>query len=163
MRFLGLLAACALALIAAAPAERPYEQLVIVHPEPIVSATDEAQRLVADINRTRMKHSLARVALDARLSHVAFAHARDMALRRFIGHVSPDGRSLPDRLATIKYRWTVAEENIALGASERSAHAAFLRSAAHRANILDPRVRKIGTAALHVGIGATIYVEEFVR
>jgi uncharacterized protein YkwD len=164
MKVLGLIVLGSLAFSAAAArAESLYEPLVIVHPGAIVIAADEARRLVSDVNRVRMKHAIARVTVDPELSHAAVAYARDMATRKFFGHFSPDGRSLPDRLATIGYGWTVAEENIALGANEREANEALLESPDHRANILDPRVRKIGTAALRVGVGATIYVEEFAR
>jgi uncharacterized protein YkwD len=165
MKRLGLLILGNLALLAAAaaPAAPEFEPLVVVHPRPIVIAADEARRLAIDVNRVRASHAISRVAPDTVLSRAALAYAREMAVRRFIGHVSPDGTSLPDRLARIKYRWTVAEENIALGANEREANALLLQSPDHRANILDPRVRKIGTAAIRVGIGATIYVEEFVR
>jgi len=163
MKFLGLIALGSLVFIAAAPpVESPYEPLVIAHPQPIVIAADEALGLVTDVNLVRMKHAIAPVTVDRELSNAAVAYARDMAIRKFFGHFSPDGRSLPDRLATIEYQWTVAEENIALSANERDANEALLKSPDHRANILDPRVQKIGTAAVHVGVGATIYVEEFV-
>jgi uncharacterized protein YkwD len=165
MKRLGVLIAGAVAILSSAPAPAvpEYEPLVVVHPRPIVIAADEARRLAIDVNRVRARYAINRVTVDTLLTSAAVAYAREMATRRFIGHVSPDGKSLPDRLARIKYAWTVAEENIALSANEREANDLLLRSPDHRANILDPRVRKIGTAAIRVGVGATIYVEEFVR
>jgi len=163
MKRLGLLILGGFVWLAAAPLEAPYEPLVIIHPQRPVIVADEARRLVVDVNRVRSQHAIARLTIDKKLSSAALAYARDMAARRYIGHISPDGKSLPDRLARIKYPWTVAEENIALGADERAANAALLSSPDHRANMLDRRVRKIGTAAIRVGIGATLYVEEFAR
>jgi uncharacterized protein YkwD len=84
-----------------------------------------------------------------------------MARRGYLGHFSPDGRSLPDRLHSVGFHWSVAAENIALAPTEAQANAALMNSEAHRANILDPRVRKIGVAALSVGVGAALYVEDF--
>jgi uncharacterized protein YkwD len=88
-------------------------------------------------------------------------HARDMASRRFFGHSTPDGASLLDRLQAVGFHWRVAAENIAFDRDVEHANEALLDSAAHRANILDPRVRKIGVAALGVGVDATLYVEDF--
>jgi uncharacterized protein YkwD len=156
---MGLLAV--VALLAAAPAESPYEPLVVVRPEATVVRFAEEHALVADVNRVRAHQGLPTVAVDDRLSRAALLHARDMAARRFFGHSTPDGASLPDRLEAVGFRWRVAAENIALDEDERHANAALLESAPHRANILDPRVRKIGVAALGVGVGAALYVEDF--
>ena len=151
----------ALFLLAATPNESPYEPLVIVRPATAVEHTGEAQELVTNVNALRANQGLSPVIVDAELSRAALLHAKDMASRRFFGHFSPDGRSLPDRLAQIGYRWTVAAENIALDADARHANAALALSASHRANILDPRVSKIGVAALSVGVGAALFVEDF--
>jgi len=156
---LGLLAS--IALLAASPPESPYEALVVVAPQPIVERGREARQLVDDVNRIRAGYGLPAVSVDTLLSRAALSHALDMAHRRYFGHFTPDGASLTDRLAAVGYHWTVAAENIALDEDERHANAALLDSPPHRANILDPRVRKIGVAALGVGVGAALYVEDF--
>jgi uncharacterized protein YkwD len=150
-------------LVGAARAEAPFEPLVVVQPEPIVVRQGEARQLVADVNRVRDRHGLPEVAVDDLLSRAALLHARDMARRRFFGHETPDGSSLPDRLDALGIHWQFAAENIALDEDESHANAALLESAPHRANILDPRVRKIGVAALGVGVGAALYVEDFAQ
>ncbi len=160
MRSLAFLIA-SLALVGAAPPESPYEPLVIVNPEQTTERTAEERALIADVNRTRSAAGLATVSVDDLLSRAAHAHAQDMAARRFFGHSSPEGNSLPDRLAKVGFHWAVAAENIALDEDERHANSALLQSAPHRANMLDPRVRKIGVAALGVGVGAALYVEDF--
>jgi len=158
---MGLLAS--IALTGAAGAESAYDKLVIVQPEPVVERMAEARQLVADVNRMREHQGLADVNVDELLSRAALLHARDMARRGYFGHFTPDGGSLPDRLAAVGFRWSVAAENIALDEDEKHANEALLQSAPHRANILDPRVRKIGVAALGVGVGAALYVEDFAR
>jgi uncharacterized protein YkwD len=156
---MGLLAI--VTLLAAAPTESPYEPLVVVRPKPAVVRLAEERALVADVNHVRASQGLPSVTVDDLLSRAALLHARDMARRRYFGHDTPDGASLPDRLDAIGFRWSVAAENIALDEDERHANAALLESAPHRANILDPRIRKIGVAALGVGVGAALYVEDF--
>lgn len=161
MRLLALVFLAMFSFVAAAPDELPYEPLVVVSPAPAVVHSIEESELVLDVNRIRSAHALPSVTVDDLLSRAALSHALDMAARRFFGHVTPDGGSLPDRLAKVGFRWTVAAENIALDADERHANEALLASPSHRANILDPRVRKIGVAALGVGVGAALYVEDF--
>jgi uncharacterized protein YkwD len=156
---LGLLAS--IALLGAGPVETAYDPLVVVTPQPIIERSAEARELVADVNHIRERAGLPAVSVDGLLSRAALLHARDMARRHFFGHFTPDGGSLPDRLAAVGFHWTVAAENIALDEDEKHANAALLQSASHRANILDPRVRKIGVAALGVGVGAALYVEDF--
>jgi uncharacterized protein YkwD len=163
MRFAVLTLLASLALIGASSGGGGIEALVVAHPQsPVVRAAEE-HALIADVNTMRARDGLTEVTVDELLSRAAHQYARDMASRRFFGHVSPEGGSLPDRLAAVGFHWLVAAENIALDRDERHAQAALMRSAEHRANILDPRVRKIGVAALGVGTGAALYVEDFAR
>jgi uncharacterized protein YkwD len=161
MKTLALSLLTLLTLTAMGAAESPYEPLVVVDPRKPVVRSAEALALAADVNRLRAQAGLPRVALDDVLSRAALAHARDMAQRRFFGHETPEGTSLPDRLGAVGFHWRLAAENIALDEDERHASAALAKSAPHRANILNPRVRKIGVAALSVGVDAALYVEDF--
>jgi uncharacterized protein YkwD len=151
----------AIALLGAGAREVPYEPLVIVSPQPQVVRAAEESALVDDINRFRANRGLPPMAVDERLTRAALAHARDMAERKYFGHDAPDGTSLPDRLKAVGFPWSVAAENIALAPDEHQANAELVESPAHRENILDPQVRKIGVAALGVGVDAVLYVEDF--
>ena len=151
----------ALGLLGAGVREADYEPLVIVTPKPQTVRQSEGVDLVNDINRIRADRGLTAMTVDERLTRVALSHARDMASRKYFGHDAPDGTSLPDRLAAVGFNWSVAAENIALAPDEVQANAELLESPEHRANILDPRVRKIGVAALGVGVDAALYVEDF--
>jgi uncharacterized protein YkwD len=156
---LGLLAS--MSLIGASPVETAYEDLVVVAPTPFVVREAEEHALVLDVNSIRLREGLPRVEVDEALAKAARMHAEDMARRKYFGHDSPEGNSLPDRLAAVGFRWSVAAENIALDEDEAHANTALLHSPDHRANILDPRVRKIGVAVLGLGVGASLYVEDF--
>jgi uncharacterized protein YkwD len=150
-------------LLGAAPAqtEADSEPLIILKPVPPIVRLVEENELVADVNRYRITQGVATVSVDELLTRAALLHARDMVHRKFFGHTSPDGQSLPDRLNLVGFHWTVASENIAFDEDVRHANAALLESAPHRANISDPRVQKIGVAALGVGVDAVLYVEVF--
>jgi uncharacterized protein YkwD len=148
-------------MLGTGPIDVDCEPLVVLKPvTPVVRLRDESQ-LIVDVNRYRETQGLPLVAVDRLLARAALLHARDMAQRKFFGHTSPDGKSLPDRLDSVGFRWTVAAENIAFDEDAPHANAALLQSAPHRANILDPRVQKIGVAALGVGVNAVLYVEVF--
>lgn len=157
--FIGLLAS--FLLVGAAPAEPLYEPLVVLNPHPMTVLVNAERELVADVNRVRIDQGLPGVIVDEVLSRAALLHARDMASRRFFGHFAPDGTSLIDRLQAVGFHWRVAAENIAFDKDAEHANAALLQSPPHRANILDPRVRKIGVAALGVGLDAALFVEDF--
>lgn len=136
-------------------------RLEVVRPQAPVILGDQERALLADVNLVRIKAGLEAVTIDDRLTQAARSHARDMAARSYFGHESPDGRSLVDRYAAVGFPWRVAAENIALDEDEPHAHDALLHSPDHRANILDPRVRKIGVAALGIARGSILYVEDF--
>jgi uncharacterized protein YkwD len=157
--FIGLLTS--LICIGAGRVEAPYEPLIVIAPQPMVVLETAERELVADVNRVREDQGLPSVVVDEALSRAALLHARDMANRRFFGHFSPNGGSLPDRLQAVGFHWRFAAENIAFDEDAEHANAALLQSAPHRANILDPRIRKIGVAALGVGVGAELFVEDF--
>lgn len=155
----GLLAS--LVLAGAAQAEPLYEPLVVLNPHPLIVLENDERELVADVNRVRIDQGLPGVIVDEVLSRAALLHARDMASRKFFGHFAPDGTSLIDRLQAVGFHWSVAAENIAFDKDVEHANAALLGSPPHRANILDPRVRKIGVAALGIGLDAALFVEDF--
>jgi uncharacterized protein YkwD len=146
-----------------ASGESSYDPLVVTQPVPLFFCESEERALLADINAVRLMYHLSAVVLDKHLDGMARAYAEDMAKRKFFGHVTPDGRSLVDRLAKIHYGWLVAEENIALDEDEFHANNALLHSPEHLKNILNAHVQVVGVAALQIGVGAVIYVEDFAQ
>ncbi|MDO8188284.1 CAP domain-containing protein [Conexibacter sp. JD483] len=104
------------------------------------------------LNRERAARDLSPLKLDRRLSGSAVAHSRDMVRRGYFEHDSPDGRSPFQRMLATSYvpkgaSWTLGE-NIGWGTLSLAQPAALVRawmkSPAHRANILNPRFREIG-------------------
>lgn len=151
----------ALASVCPAAAGDTARPLVIAHPTAPMILADEQRAFLDHINAFRVRHGVDPVAVDDRLTEAALIHARDMAERRYFGNESPEGTSLIDRLQRVGFTWRVAAENIALDEDEPHAHDALLKRTAERANVLDPRVRSVGIAALRIGERNTLYVVDF--
>ena len=111
------------------------------------------------LNVERAKHDLPELRADEELGKVAAAYSEKMVRRRFFGHVCPDGSTIVSRIrARTNYllgslrRWSVGE-NLAWGsgsrATPRAIVRAWMRSSAHRREILDKRFRDVG-----VGVAA---------
>lgn len=144
-------------------AEAETVSIAFVHPHAPESLVDEAAALLAATNAARRERGLAPLRRDPQLDAFAMSYARTMVERRFFGHTSPDGVTFESRIKSARIPFALAEENIALDRDAASAHAAFMNSPGHRANLLSPNVDRMGVAAVAGGQLETIYVEEFVR
>jgi uncharacterized protein YkwD len=140
-----------------------YYPLNIRQPHAPIVLEEEQRALMADVNAARAEHGLAPLSADGRLARAALGHARDMAAHNYFAHDGGGDGTLADRLRAVHFDWTIEAENIALNSDETHANIALLQSPGHRANILDPQVRYIGVAALSIGAGSTLYVEDFAR
>jgi uncharacterized protein YkwD len=125
-----------------------------------VTLPAQANALAGDLNAERAKHGLPTLVRDATLDRFAYAKAVDMAARGYFGHTDPDGVTFQDRVRAWNLQ-TYAAENIAFDRNERAAHAAFVKSPPHFANLVDPNSRRVGVAVVTVGPGETFYVEDF--
>ncbi len=126
------------------------------------------------LNRQRAAHRLPLLREQRSLSHAATSYARLMVAQRFFDHVSPAGSTMAQRIKRTNYlkdtrAWSLGE-NLAWGSGGAATPArivtAWMRSAGHRANILNRSFREIGVG-LALGSpsgrsGAT-YVNEFGR
>jgi uncharacterized protein YkwD len=104
------------------------------------------------LNAKRSRHGLRPLKLNKRLSRAARRHARDMVRRDYFGHDSLGGGTFVDRIRRSGYLrgargWTVGE-NLAWGtygrATPRVITRMWMRSAGHRANILNASFRDVG-------------------
>ncbi len=108
------------------------------------------------MNALRTGRGLTRLRLSPALSAAANAHSMEMARLGYFSHNSANGASFSSRIGQF-YRlrgyhsWTVGE-NLLWGAPDIGALRAFklwLASPPHRDNLLSPRWREIGLAAVH--------------
>jgi uncharacterized protein YkwD len=104
------------------------------------------------LNEKRAAHGLRALKFDRRLTRTARRHSRDMVAETYFAHDSLSGQRFSGRIAATGWmhgreRWMVGE-NLAWGAGLRATpHAimkAWMQSAAHRRNILQPRFRVLG-------------------
>jgi len=124
------------------------------------------------INAQRTAHDLRPLQLDPRLERAARRHSQDMVDNRYFAHDSRSGARFSARIARTGWmngraRWSVGE-NIAWGtgkqAAPRAIVASWMRSAAHRKNILSSRFRVIGVGIVRgapVGGGGATYTTDF--
>jgi uncharacterized protein YkwD len=110
------------------------------------------------VNRERVRHARPSLADDPALDRAASAHSREMVSRDYFGHISPSGVSAARRILRAGYataagfarhshRVRLAENLATAGgylATPANIVASWMRSPAHRANILDPGLRSSG-------------------
>jgi uncharacterized protein YkwD len=129
-----------------------------------VSLSPLEQSILADINVVRSEHGLAALKMNTRLTVAARAHTRQMALDGYFAHESADGSSFWRRVQGF-YRsapwsvWSVGE-NLLWSSPDVTAPQAlqlWLASPEHRKNLLDPRWREIGVAAVHTAHAPGVY------
>jgi uncharacterized protein YkwD len=103
-------------------------------------------------NRERARHGLPRLRENPLLRRAAERHTDNMVSERFFDHTSPSGSTMVERIRRTGYTkrassWALGE-NIAWGsgsfATAAQIHRSWMKSAGHRANILQRSFREIG-------------------
>ena len=150
-----------------APTALPGESSVASAPfvEPWSDAAEAERTVLAAINRDRAAAGLAPVVRDAALQQVARFHAGEMRDGNYVGHNSPTSGTPSDR---VKRAGIVTPrlllENVAVGSGPEQVEKSFMDSPAHRANLLNGEVDRVGVgAAVGGGVdagGRELYVTE---
>lgn len=94
-------------------------------------------------NQTRRQNGRVAFCVHPRLQQAARAHSRSMLRYNYFSH----GRT-GARLKNFGYPWRTFGENIGYNRGPIAMHLAWLRSPGHRSNMLNPRFREIGIAAV---------------
>ena len=131
---------------------------------PHAAASPDLNRVIELTNAQRAAAGCANLTWDAALGTAAQRHADDMANTNFFSHTSRNGASFATRIRQAGYRYRLAAENIAAGQqSPDEVVASWMSSPAHRANILNCRLRNVG-----IGFGenggsdyGTYWVQDF--
>jgi uncharacterized protein YkwD len=133
-----------------------------------------AEATLCLLNGERADRGLATLRPNDRLQRAALAHGNDMVEHQYFSHDGRNGSQPAERIRASGYlsnggSWRIGE-NLAWGtgelASPRSIMAAWMNSAGHRANILQPAYREIGFGVLagnpaSRGNGGATFVTEF--
>jgi uncharacterized protein YkwD len=164
--FLGILAAAVLVVPAASAAPS----------QPSRSLSPLESGVLVDINGFRRAHQLPALRLNTRLSAAARAHTVQMAAQGYFAHDSADGSSFWKRIQAFYASspwsyWSVGENLLwsSPSVTPQKALQMWLGSPEHRANLMNPRWREIGVAAVHVdaapgvfkGLDVTIVTTDF--
>jgi uncharacterized protein YkwD len=112
-----------------------------------------ARQMFRETNQARARHHLARLDRAHRLTDEATRHARAMARRRTLFHSSG-----PRRYGVRCWTWG---ENVGwTDGNVQDLHRAFMRSASHRANVLNRRFRRVAVGSARTDRGR-LYVALF--
>jgi uncharacterized protein YkwD len=113
----------------------------LVNPDEAEALTAR-QRVLRLTNRSRVNNGLPKLRLNKKVSRMARSHSSRMAQRKTLFH-STDLRS---RLSA----WSPSSwgENVGCGRRLWKIHSMFMRSSAHRANILSRQFRRVGVGVV---------------
>lgn len=115
-----------------------------------VAAASPAETVLSAVNAARAKAGCQPLRMNAKLTAAAKAHAKAMAEQNFFGHAGKDGSRMSSRIKRQGYSYRTAAENIAAGyRSAGQVVSGWLKSAGHRRNMLDCRMRETGIAVVY--------------
>jgi uncharacterized protein YkwD len=120
--------------------------------------------VLVDINAFRRAHRLTPLRLSAKLGVAAREHTIHMAQQGYFAHESADGSLFWKRIQAFygssPWRYWSVGENLLWSSPDVSPAKAlqmWLASPEHRANLLNPRWREIGVAAVHESAAPGVY------
>jgi uncharacterized protein YkwD len=108
--------------------------------------------VVCDLNVMRTREGLAPLRWDWNLWASAQRMAADIRTRQYFSHITPDGRTLVDRVSETDYLsrsddWELGE-NLGWGSGYMSTPVSivlgWMNSPSHRANVLEPKFEDVG-------------------
>jgi uncharacterized protein YkwD len=128
------------------------------------AALNARRRVIVLINARRVDAGLAPLVFNRPIHRAAQVHSRDQAAMGVMTHTGSDGSNAGQRIRREGYRWSAWGENVAMGyPSPRSVVRAWMRSAGHRANILNPAFRHVGVGLRRAADGTLYWTLDFGR
>ena len=119
-----------------------------------------AEQVVALVNEERAKAGLSALTLDENIASAALIRSKE--IETSFSHTRPDGRGFGTVLTDNGITYRGAGENIAWGQKTPEAvMTAWMNSAGHRANILDPNFKKIGVGHRQSSSGTHYWTQLF--
>ena len=133
----------------------------------LAEANSIERRAFEQTNAARVKRGLPPFVWDSALCRMARTHSEQMSRRGFFSHVTPEGSRLKDRVRSVGIlHFTVVGENIAynLGYDDPGGFAVenWMRSPAHRANILDPGFQSMAVGSFVAADGSVYLTQTFI-
>jgi hypothetical protein len=108
----------------------------------------EAWQILQLANQARAAAGAGPLKWDAALATAARRHCLRMVEEGVISHQYADEPEISKRAADAGAHFSVIEENVAMAPDPVAIHNAWMRSAGHRANLLNPQVDRVGVAVV---------------
>ncbi len=117
---------------------------VTVKEEDLIIDDQKERELLVLVNQERKNVGVKPLTVDVKIVTVARNYSKDMFLRKYFSHISPDGKDLGNRLIAGEVKYSLAGENIAYAPDVSTAHKGLMNSPEHKKNLLDPEFQHIG-------------------
>ncbi|HEU5350433.1 MAG TPA: CAP domain-containing protein [Terracidiphilus sp.] len=121
-----------------------------------------SEQLFALANKARAEQGAPRLEWDSSLAVAALRHCQRMAAEGPIAHRYNGEMSVSERAQAAGAHFSLVEENVAVGQYPAQIQDAWLHSPEHRANLLNPKVDRVGIGVVQSN-GALYAVEDFDR
>lgn len=115
-------------------------------------------------NEVRARSNLGPLKANGALIEAARMHVVQMVEHQMLSHTLPRARypTLEDRLKASRYPWLLSAENIAWNEqTPQTVVNAWMRSPAHRVNIMNAQFTEIGTAMMRNARGEPYWIQVF--
>jgi uncharacterized protein YkwD len=134
-----------------------------IEPQASDLAVDEVSenKMVDLVNAERVKVGVPALKIDKKITEVARAHSRDMFMRRYFSHISPEGKSPADRFNASGVGYSVMGENIGYSPDVLSGHQGLMNSPEHKRNILSTEYHRIGIGIISTKIYGIMITQDF--
>ena len=129
------------------PSQPAAGQPAVPTPAPVSANSAVSNECAGLANAQRAAAGVAPLTVNGKLNSAAEGHSGYQASITTMTHDGPGGMSAGARMTNAGYRWGAWGENVAYGQADcSSVIAAWMGSAGHRANILNPVFTEIGIA-----------------
>lgn len=125
----------------------------------IDSAAEE--KMLDLVNLERTSRGLSSLSMDSQLQELARTYSREMFIKGYFSHYTPEGLSPFDRMQNAGITFNAAGENLALAPNVDLAHTGLMNSPGHRANILSTDFHKVGIGVIDGGVYGEMFTQEF--
>lgn len=134
-----------------------------VAPESNQLTVDEASeaQMVKLVNEERVKQGQRALRVEESLTIIGRSHSRDMFIRRYFSHYSPEGYDVGYRARQGGIEYTLVGENLAYAPDVEMAHTGFMNSEGHRKNILDTAWTRIGIGVIDGDVYGKMFTQVF--
>jgi uncharacterized protein YkwD len=127
-----------------------------------ITVDENAEYAMIDlVNKERASRGLKTLKYDETLRRLGRDHSKDMFIRGYFSHYTPENEDVADRSERYDINYMVIGENLAYAPNLELAHKGLMNSEGHRANILSPDFNKIGIGVYDGGIYGKMFTQVF--